>query len=208
MKILNKIAFFLIISISIYACLRADIRKSFVINLKWNDSVSIYGIDTLRDSGVIFYLPNTDNKLLNIILDRDVKNSLEQVEYNGGEIRYEIMQCSDIFVSVIKYVYIEDEGSPRGFFVWEECLNYFMYYNDIYKIKYNFNKEYDSEINKLLSTGEIDLDCEKMGLKEKANICFYFYEGVLYLHNPINSPFCQINFSIPFDIQKISFIKQ
>jgi hypothetical protein len=203
---MNKVFFLLIVCMNISSCTRADIHTSFIESIRIYESISINSIDTIRNNDIVFYLPNTNSKLLQSVLYNDMKNSVENTDYSGAEITYEIKQASPLFFSLVKSVYIETANSPKGYFSWDECLNFYKYKDGIFEIKYYSNEqEVNEKVNLSIKRGYIEEPCLREDWVSIEEQEYFFQNGRIYLHNPISFPTCWIDLEMNLNTGNINF---
>lgn len=190
MKNIKKLAVCLLVlgSISLNACGKGDIKQEFQKEITASNSFHFTTTDSIIKGSIVFIVPGSMNKLLSNIINSDIDQTVTDNDYGNSVITYKIMKSTNYLVSVVKSVYKEDDGAPRGFFLWDECLNYFQFYDKLYVINYGFDDDYSLQIRHLQEGGILDSGCEDAGLKEKTDLSFYLRDTSLFLLNPIASP--------------------
>lgn len=187
------------------SCAQSNIQEKFKEELAIRNNIAVKRIDTITQKMKIC-VPITDNSFAQRIFDIDKSESLRDPKNINGIITYKIMTLSDNFISVVKTVYVEDSGSPRGFYIWDNCLNFFSYGNAIYSIEYKI-----SDIGQILQEAvkkkDLDVSCLKEEVKNLPDQNFYFKSKSLYVHNPINSPFCDVDIEMPLKLEFVNFKK-
>ena len=196
----------LLILFHLNACGNKDMKKYFVKEVEKNSTFTLGSVDSLTKDSIIFILPQLTRGLLKSVIDSDIDKTTKNNIYANSIVTYNIMKSTDNLISVIKSIYMEDEGSPRGFFAWDECLNYYQFSNQILKINYEFDTDFSAQLNYLKEIGKLDIDCIGVELKEKDDLLFYIRDSNIFLHNPISSPFCNVDVRLTIDTSKIYFL--
>lgn len=192
-------------SIHLYACSKGCIKQEFQSELNASNSLNFTTVDSIIKGSMIFIVPDSMNNFLSRLINSDIDQTTTDNDYDNAAITYNIMKSTNSLVSIVKSVYKEADGAPRGFFAWDECLNYLQFANKVYMVRYDFDSDYSLQIKYLQESGELDLGCTNAGLKEKPDLSFFLYNTNLFLHDPIASPFCNIDLKLDVDPEKISF---
>ncbi|MGI8600075.1 MAG: hypothetical protein ACR2KB_12555 [Chitinophagaceae bacterium] len=198
----------LLICLSITSCAQSSIKLSFLEEIKYPDKINVLRIDTLQSDNIVFYLPITNNQFANKILLNDKKLSLNNPDYLKGTIQYKVKQVSNNFISVVKDIYIEDDTSPKGYFSWKECLNFFRYYEKIYEIEYILDEnEIYAKLIEAVNNGKLEKECLEEDRYPIKDMFFYFSEGKLYVQNPIIFPICWLDVKVDINENNLKFKK-
>lgn len=208
MKKMKKLTIYIISAIScihLQACAKGDIKQEFQNELNKPNTFNFTAVDSIAKGSMIFIVPNSMNNLLSKVINSDIDKTATDNDYDNAAVTYNVMKSTNDLVSIVKSVYKEDDGAPRGFFAWDECLNYFQFSNKLNIVNYHFDSEYSVQIKHLQEIGKLDLGCENAGFKETADLSFFILDTNLFLHNPIASPFCDIDLKLNADTKKISF---
>jgi hypothetical protein len=205
---LIKVLFSLVICMNISSCTRADIHTSFIKSIDRQEDFSINNIDTINQSDRTIVLIKTNNHFVNELLERDKKNTISSEKYYLAVISYDIKQATSDFVSIVKSVYVEEEGTAKGYSAWDESLIFYKYNNNIYEIKYQVGEHTIREkVLQAVNNGEIDSSCLDEYIVKPERQSYFFKNGTLYLHDPISFPVCQIDLEIDLKKDNITFLE-
>lgn len=208
-KYLYKIISYLLVFVNVSSCTRANIHSNFTRDIKKQNKFIINNIDTIKKNNrTIIYL-NTDNGFVNEVLNNDKKYVLENKKYFSAEIQYEIKQVSTNFISIVKSVYVEDTNSPKGYFSWDECLNFYNYKDGIYKVNFHiYEQELNAKLIEAVKKGEIEDICLNESRKSIEHQDFFIQNGKIYIHYPIEFPACWLDIEVILDKEKIVYFEE
>lgn len=202
-NLIRPIILGLLFLISFESCAQDNTSQKFQEHFKLpNKNLSVKGIDTFK--GIMrIYTPITENDTINRVFLLDRMKNLEDSNKLDATISYEIKTLTSNFISAMKVIYVEDSGSPRGFFIWNEGINYYIYDGVIYSVEYEYKGDVKLLLNEAIMKNSMDNDCLKSEIKNKADFTYFIKEQTVYIANPLESPFCDVE--IPIYNNAVSF---
>lgn len=165
------------------------------------DSTNILFVDTVLRGSVKFIIPKTNSIFLNKVLLIEQEMIIKNKNYVNAIITYQVKQFSNEFVSIIRNVYQKDDMSPRGFFMWDVCKNYLKVGAKIYFVFFDLKSNFRNSIK----TNMDILECKDVEIITSFDDNIYINKGNLYIHNPYDSPFCNIDFGIKYSNVIVNF---
>lgn len=199
--------FFLSTTLCYSSCAQKDIFTAFTLEVNAEGYVdNRFTIDTIIENNIKYYVPKLNSKRFERLLFLDISNSRNDSSLIGAEVTYDIVHYSENFMSVIKNVYIKNDGSAKGYYSNDYGINMFIYNNKTYKVNISFdNQEISSALKAAANFNIIDSECLRENIKSVEYMQYCFKDGKLLIINPIEFPVCWNNIPIPFTTKNIEF---
>ena len=186
---------------------KEGIYPYFINQLKEKVKVDVTCFDTVTRQNITFVYPKIQQPMFDILLKVDIEHDMHDSNYELSVITYSLKQVSADFVSVLKSVYIANDGSAAGYSQWDEGLILLRKDSDIYKIDLVFDQQtIDNAIEDAVRNQKIEEQCLKEDVAAIEYMSYYFEDGKLFIHNPVSYPTCWFDASLMFDSGNVIFI--